>query len=121
MDNNNICLKKFFEIIQKLCPKHVINQWLLSLYVVKKNDTSIDIIQYSESLTFPNGFELFLIFNPCKMPNVLVYVNDCVLQCDSFITGIQLHKHECNNIRIVGEVPLKLLCVLFRRVPLIKK
>ena len=115
MKDSNVYLNDLFDILQNVCPKHLINQWFLSLYVVK-NETNINVIQYSQSLSFPNGFDLLVVFNPCLNAKVLVYVNNCVLQCDFLITGIQLHKHQCNSIRIVSQVS-KVLCVLLRRVP----
>ena len=119
--NTNSSLNNLCQILKNLCPNHFINQWLLSVYIVKNDETIDDInYHYSKSLSFPNGFELLFVFNTCILKNVLVYVNNCVLQCDSIITGIQLHKHKCNSIRIIGQVP-QVVCFLLRRVPIIQE
>ena len=112
---NNLC-----HFVKNVYPKHFVNQWLLSVYVVKNNETIDNINQYSKSLSFPNGFELLLVLNTCILKKVLVYVNNCVLQCDSIITGIQLHTHKCNSIRFITQIP-QVLCFLLRRVPIIQE
>ena len=114
-DPKNKCLHVLNQILQDICPNHFANQWLLSLYVVD-NDTNINITKYSQSLVFSNGFELLLVFNTCVDKSILVYVNNCVVQCDSVITGIQLHKHNCSNVRFISKLS-NIFCVLLRRVP----
>lgn len=112
----------FLNLLQQSMPQHVQNQWLLSILVGDHvKCMNMHRCNLYNELQFKAGFELLFVINCDDVEaKCTVYVNDCVVQCDSWITGLQLHQNtQSDNERcvVIRNATENTMCVLFRRIP----
>ena len=114
---------EIFKWLSCVLPKHVQNQWLLSVYVCNQGTHSnLSKIKSQKDLAFIYGFELCCFFR-CKELNdkYMVYVNDCAFECSTFCTALQIHENQQSGLHnqgiLVSESCKNNICVVLRRIP----
>ena len=121
--DNSAPVDEIFKWLGLVLPKHVQNQWLLSVYVCNPG-THINLLQIKSQpdLDFIYGFELCCFFR-CKELNdkYMVYLNDCVFECSTFCTALQIHENKQSELHnkgiLVSESCNNNICVVLRRIP----